>query len=175
MTQEFKDQNAILVDGRLLCRHFIYGRCVKVDYAVTYKLSFFSFLFFKKNNYNAHVLFSMQADGCQLEHVEAYNDLIKAACKFYIQGFCTKGAACPYMHNILSPANPNPNPNPATVSANRWMSNISFTLLHSRFLASISIGKDAAIKRKVANFPTSLLTKSQNGFWTRCVHGSLAE
>lgn len=31
MTQEFKDQNALLVDGRLLCRHFLRGRCIKAD------------------------------------------------------------------------------------------------------------------------------------------------
>ena len=32
MTQEFKDQNGIEVDGQLVCRHFICGRCVKVGY-----------------------------------------------------------------------------------------------------------------------------------------------
>ncbi|XP_014849186.1 PREDICTED: uncharacterized protein LOC106921798 isoform X1 [Poecilia mexicana] len=31
MTQEFKDQNALLVDGRLVCRHFLSGRCIKAD------------------------------------------------------------------------------------------------------------------------------------------------
>ncbi|XP_031140269.1 uncharacterized protein LOC116039547 isoform X2 [Sander lucioperca] len=31
MTQEFKDQHALLVDGRLVCRHFLYGRCIKAD------------------------------------------------------------------------------------------------------------------------------------------------
>ncbi|GLD61094.1 uncharacterized protein AKAME5_001294100 [Lates japonicus] len=31
MTQEFKDQNALLVDGQLLCRHFLWGRCIKAD------------------------------------------------------------------------------------------------------------------------------------------------
>ncbi|XP_068607015.1 uncharacterized protein [Brachionichthys hirsutus] len=31
MTQEFMDQNAFLVDGRLLCRHFLWGRCIKGD------------------------------------------------------------------------------------------------------------------------------------------------
>ncbi|XP_049901532.1 zinc finger CCCH domain-containing protein 6-like [Epinephelus moara] len=67
MTQEFKDQNAVLVNGRLVCRHFLYGRCIK------------------------------DAE-CQLEHIQCYNDLIKEGCKFYIQGFCTKGESCPYMH-----------------------------------------------------------------------------
>ncbi|XP_037546384.1 uncharacterized protein LOC119423047 [Nematolebias whitei] len=67
MTQEFKDQNALLVDGRLLCRHFLFGRCIKED-------------------------------TCQLLHVQGCNDMIKEACKFYIQGFCQKGDACIYMH-----------------------------------------------------------------------------
>ncbi|XP_054897661.1 uncharacterized protein LOC129367327 [Poeciliopsis prolifica] len=31
MTQEFKDQNTLLVDGRLVCRHFLFGRCIKED------------------------------------------------------------------------------------------------------------------------------------------------
>lgn len=29
MTQEFREQNALVVDGRLLCRHFLWGRCIK--------------------------------------------------------------------------------------------------------------------------------------------------
>ncbi|KAG7238220.1 hypothetical protein INR49_031135 [Caranx melampygus] len=67
MTEEFKKTNAMLLEGRLVCRHFLWGRCIK-------------------------------ADECQLEHIEGYNDMIKEACKFYIQGFCTKGESCPYMH-----------------------------------------------------------------------------
>uniref|UniRef100_UPI0037E8BD7E zinc finger CCCH domain-containing protein 8-like n=1 Tax=Semicossyphus pulcher TaxID=241346 RepID=UPI0037E8BD7E len=31
MTQEFKDQNALLVDGRLICRYFFRGKCIKGD------------------------------------------------------------------------------------------------------------------------------------------------
>ncbi|XP_047435389.1 uncharacterized protein LOC125004645 [Mugil cephalus] len=67
MTEEFKEQNALLVDGRLLCRHFLWGRCIKED-------------------------------DCQLEHIQSYNNLIKEICKFYVQGFCSKGETCPYMH-----------------------------------------------------------------------------
>ncbi|XP_036805533.1 zinc finger CCCH domain-containing protein 6 isoform X2 [Oncorhynchus mykiss] len=29
MTKEFKDQNALEIDGRLICRHFIRGNCIK--------------------------------------------------------------------------------------------------------------------------------------------------
>ncbi|KAM9314774.1 uncharacterized protein KZ484_024438 [Pholidichthys leucotaenia] len=31
MTQEFKQQNGMMVDGRLLCRHYVLGRCIKGD------------------------------------------------------------------------------------------------------------------------------------------------
>uniref|UniRef100_A0A3P9I1X3 C3H1-type domain-containing protein n=1 Tax=Oryzias latipes TaxID=8090 RepID=A0A3P9I1X3_ORYLA len=31
MSEEFKEQNALEVDGRLLCRHFLRGQCVKAD------------------------------------------------------------------------------------------------------------------------------------------------
>ncbi|KAI9527981.1 hypothetical protein NQZ68_026023 [Dissostichus eleginoides] len=31
MSEEFKDQNAMLVNGRLVCRHFLSGKCIKED------------------------------------------------------------------------------------------------------------------------------------------------
>lgn len=31
MTQEFKDQNVVEHDGRLICRHFLLGKCIKGD------------------------------------------------------------------------------------------------------------------------------------------------
>ncbi|KAF6724542.1 Zinc finger CCCH domain-containing protein 6 [Oryzias melastigma] len=65
MSQEFKEQNALEVDGRLLCRHFIMGRCIK-------------------------------ADTCQLEHVQAYNDLIKAG------GKCSQQENCRFSHEPLT-------------------------------------------------------------------------
>ncbi|KAM7393611.1 hypothetical protein PAMP_020469 [Pampus punctatissimus] len=40
MTQEFKDQHALMVDGRLLCRHFLWGRCIKAA-AQTFPCKFF--------------------------------------------------------------------------------------------------------------------------------------
>ncbi|XP_017297105.1 uncharacterized protein LOC108251357 [Kryptolebias marmoratus] len=70
MTQEFKEQNALLVDGRLVCRHFLNGRCIKED-------------------------------RCQLLHIQGCNNMIKEACKFYIQGFCLNGESCIYMHKSI--------------------------------------------------------------------------
>lgn len=35
MTQDFKDQNALLVDGQLVCRHFLFRRCVKAGWTKT--------------------------------------------------------------------------------------------------------------------------------------------
>ncbi|KAM7009469.1 uncharacterized protein LKV04_001438 [Tautogolabrus adspersus] len=32
MSQEFKEQNALCVDGRLLCKHFLLGRCIKAGW-----------------------------------------------------------------------------------------------------------------------------------------------
>ncbi|XP_061534749.1 uncharacterized protein LOC133403662 isoform X1 [Phycodurus eques] len=66
-TPEFKEQNAVLVNGQVICRHFLYGRCIK-------------------------------GDSCQMQHIQAYNDLIKESCKYYIQECCTKGEQCPFMH-----------------------------------------------------------------------------
>ena len=39
MSQEFREQNALLVDGQLLCRHFIWGRCIKAGYDKRWQVS----------------------------------------------------------------------------------------------------------------------------------------
>ncbi|TWW59788.1 hypothetical protein D4764_06G0013180 [Takifugu flavidus] len=105
MTQEFKEQNALMVDGRLLCRHFLWGRCIKARGFC--RRSDRSRCHSDLWDGNAGILKApvcswLQGDGCQLEHVQGHNDLIKELCKFYVQGFCSKGHDCPYMHHILS-------------------------------------------------------------------------
>lgn len=128
MTQEFKDQNALEVEGQLLCRHFLWGKCIKASlkhYFIYLFIKFFGdpvgtnlihlhFLLFYwyywyffnltlKYPANAKILpFFMQGDECQLKHVKVYNGLIKDLCKFYVTGFCMKAESCPYMHDILS-------------------------------------------------------------------------
>ena len=51
---------------------------------------FFSLLFF----------FCEQGDQCKFDH-DAELEKRKEICKFYLQGYCTKGENCIYMHNIL--------------------------------------------------------------------------
>ncbi|XP_019735493.1 uncharacterized protein LOC109521854 isoform X2 [Hippocampus comes] len=64
---EFREQNIVLVNEQIVCRHFLHGKCIK-------------------------------GDSCQMQHIEARNDLIKKHCKYYLQGACVKGDHCPFMH-----------------------------------------------------------------------------
>ncbi|XP_077381116.1 uncharacterized protein LOC144021015 isoform X2 [Festucalex cinctus] len=64
---QFKEQNIMVVNEQMVCRHFIHGNCIK-------------------------------GDSCQMQHIEAHNDLIKKLCKYYLQGTCNKGEQCPFMH-----------------------------------------------------------------------------
>ncbi|XP_028304302.1 uncharacterized protein LOC114464381 [Gouania willdenowi] len=70
MDPKFKEQNVVELDGRMLCRHFFLGACIK-------------------------------GDQCQLEHIQGYNGLIKECCKFYVQGQCSRGQSCPFMHKSV--------------------------------------------------------------------------
>lgn len=40
---------------------------------------------------------------CKFEHEHVVPDKKKELCKFYLQGYCSKGDNCIYMHNILQP------------------------------------------------------------------------
>lgn len=43
----------------------------------------------------------MQGEQCKFEHELVIPDKKKELCKFYLQGYCSKGDNCIYMHNIL--------------------------------------------------------------------------
>lgn len=43
----------------------------------------------------------IQGDQCKFDH-DAELEKKKEICKFYLQGYCTKGENCIYMHNILN-------------------------------------------------------------------------
>lgn len=42
----------------------------------------------------------LQGEQCKFDH-DAEIEKKKEICKFYIQGYCTKGENCIYLHNIL--------------------------------------------------------------------------
>lgn len=44
---------------------------------------------------------SSQGEQCKFEHELVVPDKKKELCKFYLQGYCSKGDNCIYMHNIL--------------------------------------------------------------------------
>lgn len=191
MTQEFKDQNALEVDGQLLCRHFLGGKCIKVC-PMSPILYFFvqatSFLLFCLLYFFLTLHFSPsfpQGDNCQLKHVQGYNNLIKLCCKFYIQGFCLKGDSCPYMHDILPlfyrwVASYLCYPNlfktffqnfidifRCNITCTKQVSWFSFTLAHSPSPAGSSIEVLDAFKKQIAGFPTIHSTKPPASCWMR--------
>ncbi|KAL6487642.1 hypothetical protein MHYP_G00042680 [Metynnis hypsauchen] len=43
----------------------------------------------------------IKGDQCKFEHDNVIPEKKKELCKFYVQGYCTKGENCIYMHNIL--------------------------------------------------------------------------
>lgn len=43
----------------------------------------------------------LQGDQCKFDHEHVVPDKKKELCKFYLQGYCSKGDHCIYMHNIL--------------------------------------------------------------------------
>lgn len=124
MTKEFKDQNALEIDGRLICRHFLRGKCIKAGFYILWleivtilmgtwqiepKPSIFKWVrYVNVIFYSIYCqwpdpdnLFCLQGDDCQLEHALDVNYSINEVCKFYVQGSCSKGESCIYMHNIL--------------------------------------------------------------------------
>ncbi|XP_062403346.1 zinc finger CCCH domain-containing protein 4-like [Sardina pilchardus] len=71
MTPEFKEQNSIDVNGRLVCKHFLADRCLKGDQC---------------QFEHSHDLGGFKFNG---------------VCKFYVQGFCLRGDRCLFMHKTF--------------------------------------------------------------------------
>ncbi|XP_062420625.1 uncharacterized protein LOC119218208 isoform X2 [Pungitius pungitius] len=97
MTQEFKDQNALLVNGRLICRHFLLGRCIK---ACECQLEHVK----AHNNLVKEVCkfyvqgFCLKGESCPYMHKSF-------PCKFFHQnGKCSKGEDCRFSHEPLNDA-----------------------------------------------------------------------
>lgn len=95
MAQEFKDQNALLVDGRLLCRHFLWGRCIKGDDCQMEHVQGYNDLFKEVCKFYIQGLCT-KGERCPYMHKSF-------PCKFFHRkGKCYQGADCRFSHEPLN-------------------------------------------------------------------------
>ncbi|KAM7418443.1 hypothetical protein PAMA_015862 [Pampus argenteus] len=94
MTQEFKDQHALLVDGRLLCRHFLWGRCIKGDECQLEHIRGYNNLIKEVCKFYVQGLCT-KGESCPYMHKTF-------PCKFFHRkGKCSQGADCRFSHEPL--------------------------------------------------------------------------
>lgn len=95
MTQEFMDQNALLVDGRLLCKHFLWGRCIKADGCQLEHVQGYNDLI--KDACKFYVQgFCTKGESCPYMHKSF-------PCKFFHRKEkCSQGAECRFSHEPLN-------------------------------------------------------------------------
>ncbi|XP_023269469.1 uncharacterized protein LOC111660422 [Seriola lalandi dorsalis] len=95
MTDEFKDMNALLVDGRLLCRHFLWGRCIKGDDCQLEHIQGHNDLIKEACKFYIQG-FCMKGESCVYMHKSF-------PCKFFHKkGKCSQGADCKFSHEPLN-------------------------------------------------------------------------
>ncbi|XP_054866160.1 uncharacterized protein LOC111575044 [Amphiprion ocellaris] len=95
MTQEFKDQNVLEVDGRLLCRYFLHGRCTKADSCQMEHVQGYNDLI--KSACKFYIQgFCTKGESCPYMHKSF-------PCKFFHRkGKCFQGADCKFSHEPLN-------------------------------------------------------------------------
>lgn len=98
MSQEFINQHTVEHNGRHICKYFLEGRCIKVSLIQNYNTNTLIFVHASQS----FIQIASQGDQCKFEHDNVVPEKKKELCKFYVQGYCTKGDICIYMHNILS-------------------------------------------------------------------------
>ncbi|XP_028452974.1 mucin-17 isoform X1 [Perca flavescens] len=95
MTQEFRDQHAVLVDGRLVCRHFLYGRCIKADDCQLEHIQGYNDLIKEVCKFYIQGLCTKR-ESCPYMHQSF-------PCKFFHRnGKCSQGADCKFSHEPLN-------------------------------------------------------------------------
>ncbi|XP_040892770.1 mucin-4-like [Toxotes jaculatrix] len=95
MTQEFKDQNALFVNGRLLCRHFLWGKCIKGDDCQLEHIHGCNDLIQEVCKFYIQG-FCTKGQSCPYMHKSF-------PCKFFHKrGTCSLGADCRFSHEPLT-------------------------------------------------------------------------
>ncbi|XP_075891724.1 uncharacterized protein LOC142894583 isoform X2 [Nelusetta ayraudi] len=95
MTQEFKDQNAVEVDGQLLCRHFLQRKCIKGDDCQLKHVQGYNDLI--KLSCKFYIQgFCLKGDSCPYMHKSF-------PCRFFHRGGrCLQEANCRFSHDPLN-------------------------------------------------------------------------
>ncbi|XP_041641942.1 uncharacterized protein LOC121508882 isoform X2 [Cheilinus undulatus] len=95
MSQEFKDQNALFLDGRLLCKHFLYGRCIKGDNCQLEHVQGYNNLVKEVCKFYIQGA-CIKGESCPYMHKSF-------PCKFFhTRGKCSQGEDCRFSHEPLS-------------------------------------------------------------------------
>ncbi|XP_035494511.2 flocculation protein FLO11-like [Scophthalmus maximus] len=95
MTQEFKEQNTLLVDGQLLCRHFLWGRCIKGDECQLKHIQGYNDLVKEVCKFYVQG-FCSKGESCPYMHKSF-------PCKFFHRkGNCSQGEDCRFSHEPLN-------------------------------------------------------------------------
>ncbi|XP_029948942.1 basic proline-rich protein-like isoform X3 [Salarias fasciatus] len=95
MSPEFKEQNAVQLDGRLLCRHFLLGRCVKGEDCQLEHVQGRNDLLQDCCKFYVQG-FCMKGDACPFMHQSV-------PCKFFHRkGKCSQGSSCRFSHQPLT-------------------------------------------------------------------------
>ncbi|XP_059185304.1 uncharacterized protein LOC131968432 isoform X2 [Centropristis striata] len=95
MTQEFKDQNAVLVDGRYVCRHFLWGKCNKNEECQLEHIQGYNDLVKEVCKFYVQG-FCTKGESCPYMHKSF-------PCKFFHRkGKCSQGADCRFSHEPLN-------------------------------------------------------------------------
>ncbi|XP_060945014.1 uncharacterized protein LOC133022007 isoform X2 [Limanda limanda] len=95
MTQEFREQNGLLVDGQLLCRHFMWGRCIKGDKCQLKHIQGSNDIIKEVCKYYVQGACT-KGESCPYMHKSF-------PCKFFHRkGKCSHGADCNFSHDPLN-------------------------------------------------------------------------
>lgn len=152
MTQEFREQNVLQVDGRLLCRHYLWGRCIKVGSPAGWGWGLQQDVLSMCAAPAGRRLPAGARSGLQRPHQRAVQ-VLRAGHVHQRQGVPVH-APYPCSGSRLLLLRP---------------PDLSFTPLHSLFPVSTSTGRGAARWDQAAGSPTSPSTSSPPGSSTRCV------
>ncbi|KAM4595369.1 uncharacterized protein V3H82_002828 [Fundulus diaphanus] len=95
MTQEFKDQNGLQVDGRLLCRHHLFGKCIKAENCQLEHVQSYNGILKKACKFYVQG-FCMKGERCPYMHQSF-------PCKFFhTKGKCLQEGNCRFSHEPLN-------------------------------------------------------------------------